>query len=377
MTVASTSVDRRARTATVHVHGDIVIKTTPAFYDELEHAVHRADVSRIVIDFEDAGRVDSSGLAAVSLARRVGTRDGKTLQLEHLHDRQRAVLALVPAAPLAAVEDTTRAGWFEVIGRHVLAVTASLRGVAAMIADAARQAAAVVTRRARLPAGATTRLIGMMGVDALPIVGLLALMIGVTLAFQGAIFLQRFGAGVFIGDLTGVTTVREFAPLITAIILTGRTGAAIAAELGTMRVRGELDALTAMGVSPIRFLLLPRLIALTVVQPALTLMAMFIGVGGGMLVAAAVLHLPASVFWARILDRVELVDFYHGIGKSFAFAWIIGLTGGFFGMRARADASSVGAATTRSVVVGVSLIILVDAIVAMLAAMTHAKVDTW
>ena len=112
--------------------------------------------------------------------------------------------------------------------------------------------------------------------------------------------------------------------------------------------------------------------ALTIVQPALTLMAIFIGIGGGMLVASAVLHLPALVFWERVADRVVLMDFIHGIGKSVVFSWIIGLTGSYFGMRASADASSVGAATTRTVVVGVFLIILVDALFATLATVGHS-----
>ena len=134
-----------------------------------------------------------------------------------------------------------------------------------------------------------------------------------------------------------------------------------------MKVRAELDALTTMGVSPTRFLLLPRLLALSIVQPALSLMSMFLGIAGGMLVAGLVLHLPPDIFWARIVERITFGDFLHGMVKSLVFAWIIGFTGSHLGMRAKADATSVGAATTRTVVVSVFFIIVVDAVAATLS----------
>jgi phospholipid/cholesterol/gamma-HCH transport system permease protein len=188
-----------------------------------------------------------------------------------------------------------------------------------------------------------------------------------TMGFQGAVQLQRFGAGVFVADMVGMTMVRELSPLMTAVILTGRTGAAIAAELGTMRVRSEIDALSTMGISPVRFLIAPRLIAITLVVPALSLMSMFIGMFGGMVVASYALDLPMITYWQRIIERVSLGDFVHGVGKSFVFAWIIGFAGSHLGMRAGGDASSVGAATTRTVVTSIFFIILVDAIFATIS----------
>jgi len=158
--------------------------------------------------------------------------------------------------------------------------------------------------------------------------------------------------------------VREIAPLMTAVILTGRTGAAIAAELGTMQVRSEVDALSTMGIEPVRFLILPRMASITVIGPALSLMGMFIGMAGGMLVATLTLDLPPAMFWQRMVERVELADFAHGLVKSLVFAWIIGLAACHLGMRAGGDASSVGRATTRTVVSSIFFIIVVDAIFA-------------
>jgi phospholipid/cholesterol/gamma-HCH transport system permease protein len=166
---------------------------------------------------------------------------------------------------------------------------------------------------------------------------------------------------MFVADLVSLSMVREFAPLVTAIIVTGRTGAAIAAELGTMQAGAEIDVLQAMGVSPTRFLVVPRVAALTIVMPVLTLIAMFVGMVGGMIVADVSLRLSPVSFWLRAIERLSAVDFVRGLVKSVAFAWIIGFAGAHLGLRSRRDASGVGSAATRAVVAAVFWIIAFDA----------------
>jgi phospholipid/cholesterol/gamma-HCH transport system permease protein len=383
------TVERHATTAVARLHGDLGTPVARRLYGSLRNLAKRRDIERVVVDFADAGRIDSSAVATVTLVEQQLARGHKKLELTNLAEHHRAALDLVSrtVAPPTRVEPP---GALERIGDRMYVLRTSARDLVALVADAARQTAAVAAARLRLarrgappalarddkhpwtppergphlPHGAVTEQLSRMGVEAVFIVGLLSFLLGMTTAFQGATQLQRFGAGVFVADMIGVSMVRELAPLITAIILTGRTGAAIAAELGTMKVRSEIDALVAMGISPTRFLVVPRLLAISVVGPALTLMAMFIGILGGMLVAGISLDMPAAAFWARIVDRVDLADFIHGIGKSLVFAWIIGLSGCHLGMRARSDASSVGAATTRTVVTSVFFIIIVDAIFA-------------
>lgn len=375
MLVAVTELDPRKQRATVRLQGDLVIPTAQKLFDQLRGVARRRDVRSLVVDFSEAGRVDSSGLAVVALVARQMARGGKLFDLAHLSETHRAALALLPAAeppapagPGTPADADAEPGWIERVGAALLGYLDAARSFRALVVDVARQAVEVMTRRKRLPAGALLHQAATMGVDAVGIVGLLGVLLGTTLGFQALVLLQRFGAGVFAADMIGLSMVREFGPMMTAIILTGRTGAAIAAELGTMRVRSELDALAAMGISPTRFLLLPRLLALTWVQPALSLMAMFLGIAGGMAVAALAMHLPPTVFWTRVVERVEFEDFVHGIVKSVIFAWIIGFTGCHFGMRTTGDATSVGAATTRTVVVSVFFIILVDAVAATLGA---------
>lgn len=365
----ATSYDRSSRTAVVAVRGDVTIASARPLYDQLRALGKRRDVSKVVVDFANAGRLDSSALAAVSLGLR-GMRRSTAVALEHLDDRHRRALALVPPGgkvTAAHAPVSLHPGIAERVGASLVNAHAGARAFGSLVYDLFIQAWRVATRRTKLPQGAVIAQMSRMGVDGIPIVALLACLLGCTLGFQGIVLLHRFGAGLFVADLIGISMVRELAPMMTAIVLTGRTGAAIAAELGTMRVRGEIDAFQAMGVSPVRYLILPRMIALTAVQPALVIMATFVGIGGGMLVASAFMHLPPSVFWSRLVERVELADWIHGVGKSVVFAWIIGLTGSHLGMRADADASSVGSATTRTVVIGVFAIILVDALAATIS----------
>ena len=364
---ATTTVERKGRAAVVRIHGDLIVATTKRVYGELRTLGRRRDVRAITLDFSDAGRLDSSGIAVVSLLAKQLERAGKKLELAELAEHHKAALDLMPKQAPEPEGAEKLPGPLEQIGAGVLEVGSGARALGALIAETVRQSIAVVTRRKRLPAGSLAHQVATMGVDGLFIVGLLSFLLGMTMAFQGAVQLQRFGAGVFVADMISVSVVREIAPLMTAIILTGRTGAAIAAELGTMRVRSEVDALTTMGINPVRFLIVPRIAAITIVGPALSLMGMFIGIGGGMLVATIALDMPPVMFWQRITERLTVLDFLHGLGKSLVFAWIIGFAGSHLGLRAGGDAMSVGHATTRTVVVSILFIIIVDAVFATIA----------
>ncbi|MBL0215010.1 MAG: ABC transporter permease [Myxococcales bacterium] len=356
----------RAATTTVPLKGDLVRTNARRLHRELRAVGRRRDGKTVVLDFSGAGRIDSSGIAVISVLAKQLARSGRTLELTKLSTQQEAALALLPKAQAGTPSEPTEPapGTIERLGGAVIEAGEATRSLFGLIAEIGRQTFAVILRRKRLPAGALAHQISIQGVDAIFIVGLLSFLLGMTMAFQGSIQLQRFGAGPFVADMIGLTMVREIGPLMTAVILTGRTGAAIAAELGTMQVRSEIDALSTMGIEPVRFLILPRLISITLVGPALALLGMFIGMAGGMLVATLTLDLPPAMFWARMVERLELADFMHGLGKSLVFAWIIGLAGSHLGLRAGGDASSVGNATTRTVVVGIFYIIVVDAIFA-------------
>jgi len=367
MVAAATEIERQGRTAVVRIRGDVAIPTARMLYGTLRALSRRRDVKKVVLDFGNIGRVDSAGIAVIGLMRKSLERAGKKLELDHMSERHTAALELAPptSKPPPREEHVT---YFELLGGRLLETAATVRALGRLVVDTVWQAGSVLGRRRHLPAGSVAHHTLDMGYDAVFIVGLLSFLLGMTIAFQGAVQLERFGAGVFVADMVGVSVVREFAPLMTAIVLTGRTGAAIAAELGAMRVNNEIDALTAMGVSPIRFLIVPRLAALTVVGPALTLMSAFIGIAGGVVVALGIQGTAPTTFWEHVVYRVQLSDWMQCIAKALAFSWILGITGTHLGMRAGHDAGSVGRATTRTVVVSIFLIIVVDSLFATFTA---------
>ncbi len=199
-----------------------------------------------------------------------------------------------------------------------------------------------------------------VGVNAIPIVALISFAIGLILAMQSAYQLEQFGATIFTADLVAVAQTRELGPLMTAIIVAGRSGSGIAAEIGTMKVGEEIDALRSMGFHPIKFLVVPKLIALVIMVPCLTVFADFIGIAGGMSMAVLSLGLGFSRYLNRTIFALVFKDMITGLIKSLVFAFLVGLTGCYMGFKVEGGAEGVGRRTTQSVVVSIFLIILAD-----------------
>ena len=200
------------------------------------------------------------------------------------------------------------------------------------------------------------------GFNALPIVGLLGFLMGVVISYQGAGQLQRYGANIFIVDLVGLSMLRELAPLMTAIIVAGRSGSAFAAQIGTMKVTEEIDALRTIGISPVELLVLPKILALVIALPLLSVFADVMGVLGGMVMAKSQLDVNYADFMDRFGDAVNLSALMVGLGKAPVFAAIIVLVGCFQGLQVGNGSDSVGSQTTVSVVQSIFLIIVADAL---------------
>lgn len=200
------------------------------------------------------------------------------------------------------------------------------------------------------------------GFDALPIVGLLSFLLGIVVAYQGADQLRQYGANIFVADLVGLSMLREFAPLITAIIIAGRSGSAYAAQIGTMAVTEEIDAMRTLGIAPLDLLVLPKIIALVIALPLLTVFADVLGVFGGMIMARAQLGVGFGEFLDRFVRAVSMTAYLIGICKAPVFAVIITVVGCFQGFRTKGGADSVGRQTTRSVVQSIFLVIVADAL---------------
>ncbi len=253
-------------------------------------------------------------------------------------------------------------GLLERIGRGAQEALAQALGLLSFIGESALALAVSVAQPARLRWRPVLFNIRSAGVDALPIVGLLSFLLGIVVAYQGAAQLRQYGANIFVADLVGLSMLREFAPLITAIIIAGRSGSAFAAQIGTMSVTEEIDAMRTVGIAPLELLVLPKILALAIVMPLLTLFADVLGVFGGMLMARSQLGVGFGDFLERFLKAVSVTHLLIGICKAPVFAVIIAVVGCFQGFRARGGADSVGRQTTSSVVQAIFLVIVADAL---------------
>ena len=205
-----------------------------------------------------------------------------------------------------------------------------------------------------------------IGVESVPIVSIIAFSVGLIIAMQAAYQLKRFGAMIYVADLVGVSMCRELGPLITAIIIAGRSGSAIAAEIGTMKVSEELDALKTMALNPIGFLVAPRMLAMMIVVPCLTIMADFVGIAGGFVLAVTSLKLSFISYFNQTLEALFAKDFLTGLIKSFFFAIIIAQVGSYQGFNVQGGAEGVGKSTTAAVVLSIFLVIMADLLFTMI-----------
>jgi len=200
-------------------------------------------------------------------------------------------------------------------------------------------------------------LIQQTGAQALGIITLISFLVGLILAFVGAVQLQQFGAAIYVADLVGIAMVREMGAMMTGIVMAGRTGAAFAAQLGTMKVTQETDALATMGISPLDFLVLPRMLALCLMMPLLCLYADFVGILGGAAVGVGMLKLPLLVYYNQTKASVHLVDLAGGVFKASVYGVLIAISGCLRGMQCGNSSSAVGDAATSAVVTGIVFII--------------------
>jgi phospholipid/cholesterol/gamma-HCH transport system permease protein len=203
----------------------------------------------------------------------------------------------------------------------------------------------------------------VIGVNSIPLIAMLSMIVGMILALQGAYVLRPFGATIFVADLVGVTMTRELAPLVTAVIVTGRSGSAFAAEIGTMKVSEEVDALITIGLNPIKFLVVPKLLAIVVMQPCLTMIANVVSMLGGLLVGISLLNLGMIRYVNQTFRALVLQDIMTGLIKSLVFAIIIAIVGCYEGFQVEGGAEGVGVHTTASVVKSIVFIILADLLV--------------
>ncbi len=290
------------------------------------------------------------------LACRVLSNDFATLMQTVAHSWSQTESAATPRAYR----------WMERVGRFAWSYVVNLRKGLAFIGESATVSFSLLTHANRIRWRVLLYNLQIDGLNALPIIGLLSFLMGVVIAYQGSEQLKTFGANIFIVDLVGISLLREIAPLVTAILVAGRSGSAYTAQIGTMTVTEELDALRSLGISPMSLLVFPRALALVIALPLLSVFADAVGVFGGMLIALSQLGVTFTEFLNRFEYAIVLRHYLIGIGKTPVFAVIIALVGCYQGFQVFGGVDSVGRHTTISVVQAIFLVIVTDAFFSIL-----------
>ena len=314
----------------------------------------------ITLDLAKCGEIDASGVSlAVFLFRLAKSRSAEFHVTGADGDRKLLVdLALRGQEPVAAAAPI---GFVREVGHASIAIRDGVTDLIGFIGELSMVLSSVLLNPRSLRVRDTIAAMARHGVDAVPVVSLLGLLIGTIIAFQTFDPMAKFGAKLQVADVVAISVVRELGPLITAIILAGRSGSAFAAEIGTMKVTQELDALRTFGIDPVRFLVVPRILAVVVVTPLLSVFATILGVAGGFLILG-----PEGFTFAQYYDEVRSAltvgGFLQGLAKAAVFALLVGAIGCLAGLRTGQGPGAVGLSTTRAVVAGIVAIVIADAI---------------
>lgn len=349
----------------IAVSGDWIADAhRPSVDSILEAVTAKAPPAGVVFDMSGLGQWDSLLLTFLASIDEACSARGVPLDRSGLPKGARGLLELADAVhgQEGSARSPANGGVVEGLGNFAIAAWRDTVAQTAFIGEVALSLANFLLGRARFRRVEFWLLIQECGVNALPIVSLISVLVGMILAFVGSVQLSNYGAQVYIADMVGLGMSREMGALMTAIIMTGRTGAAYAAQLGTMQVNDEIDALKTMGFSEMEFLVLPRMLALVLMMPMLCLYADFMGMLGGALAGISLFDISLLEYTQHIRLRLGLHDFMVGLGKSAVFAVLVALAGCMRGMQCGRSSAAVGLAATSSVVTGIVMIVTSDAV---------------
>ena len=322
----------------------------------------------LIVEGRDLGRWDSVLVTFLIELQEALAADSIDLDVSRLPTGIQSLLALASAVPEreGARRSERQSVWLAEVGRAARAFWIDGLFLTRFLGEAALAGVALVFGRARFRRVDLWLQIQECGPSAVPIVTLISLLVGLILAFVGAVQLQLFGAQLYIADLVALGMTREMSALMTAVIMAGRSGAAFAAQIGTMNVNMEISALRVMGFDPVAFLVLPRLVALIVVMPFLCLYSDVMGILGGGVISIMFFDVPVTQFLHRAADSVHLTDFFVGVFKCTLFGMLIAVAGCLRGVQCGRSASAVGDAATSAVVTSIVFIVVADSIVTLI-----------
>ncbi len=353
--------------------GSLDARSVPGPWRELELRLRRTPVAALEVEASGVEYCDGAGLALLHFLSMGGmTTPGCKVTVKGLRPEYLALFERFTAEDYwkNRPQPPPRESVAEEVGEATVSLGTELKDEVAFIGEVTRGLAANLVQPKAMRWGEVWRVFEAAGVNALPIISLISLLVGLIIAFEAAGPFAMFGAQIFIANMLGIIMARELSGLMTGIILAGRSGSAFAAELGTMKVNEELNALETMGLNPVRFLVVQRVLAGIILTPLLTIYSIFVSILGGVIVLLA-MGFPLVTIYNQMAQTLKYTDILIGVGKGVIFGALIAGVGCLRGLQTKQGPSAVGESTTRSVVSGILLIIVADAVVAVLLYFLH------
>lgn len=353
----------------IHLKGSIDFENSASILAQLHLLVKSKSPATLVIDLENVTYFDDFGtLVLIELKNAMTEQDGRFQIVDH-RGKAKDILNLVHFDTFEECALTERKRSENIIvrlGDETLSQADNFRFLVSFLGSVCLAFIRVCFHPKSLRVNDTIACMEKTGVNALPIVGLISFLLGLVIAFMSSLQLRQFGANIYVASLVALAMVSELGPIMTAIVVAGRSGSAFAAEIGTMKISEEIDALVTMGIDPTLFIVIPRIIASVIVIPLLTLFSDLFAIAGGMVVGVFMLDLTVHSYINQTLETLTLFEVSWGMMKSVVFAFLIVWIGCLRGFRTRGGADAVGNAATSAVVSSVFLIILFDSIFAVL-----------
>jgi phospholipid/cholesterol/gamma-HCH transport system permease protein len=359
---------------TLAIAGRIALDNLHAFISEVQTLLDKQIPAALTVDLAGVDFLDSAGaLALIELEAKVQA-SSITYELVNPSDKVRGIMGLIDPKALTTaplITDRKTGNFLERVGDETLLILHDFKRVVIFLGELLGALTHALFHPRAVRWQDVLSYMKRAGVDGLPIVGLISLLLGLILAFMSSIQLKQFGANIYVASLLAIAIVKELGPIMTAILVAGRSGSAFAAEIGTMMVNEEVDALTTMGFTPVRFLAVPKVLAAMIVVPLLTIYADLFGILGGVIVGVLGLDLTVYTYLKETQRSLNLVDIITSLIKSGVFAVLIAGIGCQRGFEVRGGAEAVGSATTSAVVAAIFLIIVTDSAFALVFQYLH------
>jgi len=354
---------------TIHFQDRLDVSNASQLTKEFNTLLKAHKPDSLVIDLDKLTHLDDYGVSVlVGLKKIMGNRRGN-FSLANISEQVNEILSMHRFNELGqqpvSVHKTSQ-NIFANLGSSTFNIGSEVRFMLMFLGDTCFSFLTFLRHPGSLRFNDTVENMKRVGLDALPIVGLISFLLGLIMAFMSSVQLQQFGANIYVASLVSISMTRELGPIMTAIIVAGRSGSSFAAEIGTMKISEEVDALSTMNINPNFFLVLPRMFAAFLVMPVLTLFSDLFAIAGGLLVGVTMLDLTVSGYTNQTIHSLTLFDVFWGVFKSAIFAILISWTGCLKGFQVRGGAAGVGKATTSAVVTSIFLIVLSDSLLVVI-----------